>query len=238
MIPVDLYLQVRAREGRLYPDAMAARLPHVPAGHPLAAEWRLRAASCARLAHHLEKLARPLGILDAGCGNGWLANQMARLPATSLCGTDRARLELAQAQRLFARPNLVFLEADISNPPFHSRAFDVILLASVIQYFPDLPALIRSLLPLLAPQGELHLLDSPLYTPTQLPAARQRTREYYTALGFPEMAEGYHHHTASALAEFSPQWLHQPHSPGARWARLLRRATSPFPWICFKSRQN
>ena len=40
----DLYLRVRAKEGRLHPDDLVMRLPHVPETHPHALEWRLRAA--------------------------------------------------------------------------------------------------------------------------------------------------------------------------------------------------
>ncbi len=43
MIPIDLYLRVREKEGRLYSDQIVARLPDIPADHPLVDEWRARA---------------------------------------------------------------------------------------------------------------------------------------------------------------------------------------------------
>jgi SAM-dependent methyltransferase len=229
---VDLYMSVREKEGRLYPDDLAARLPDLPAHHPLAGEWLARAASCARLKHYLARPARSLAILDLGCGNGWLTHQLACIPSARVFGIDLNSLEIEQAARLFKGANLVFLKADISCPPFSPRSFDVILLASVIQYVPDLPAFILSLRPLLKQGGEIHLLDSPLYRPGELPAARQRTQSYYTGLGFPEMAAYYFHHSISSLDPFSRRWLYRPEGWQARLARRLGQPVSPFPWIC------
>ena len=231
---VDLYLSVREKEGRLYPDDLAARLPHLPPNHPLADEWRARAASSDRLRRYLTRSSRPLAILELGCGNGWLSHQLARIPSAWVCGLDRNPLELAQAARLFTGPNLTFLETDISNLPFSRRSFDVILLASVIQYIPDLPALILDLQPVLKPGGEIHLLDSPLYEPGELLSARQRTRSYYDSLGFSEMAGHYFHHPVSSLDPFSPHWLYRPDSLMARLAHRFGQAVSPFPWICLR----
>jgi len=234
MNQVELYLRVRLKEGRLYPDEVAERLPKVPEDHPLAQEWRARSASCKRLVRYLAQLKQPLAILDLGCGNGWLSSQLANLPGARVYGIDRNTFELAQAVRLFARSNLVFLDTDIFCAPFMLHSFDVIVLASVIQYFSDLPALVRALQRLIKQGGEIHLLDSPLYEPVQLQSARQRTRMYYDSLGFPEMAEHYYHHTFNELDEFSPHWLYQPNNLNARLRRFMGRAISPFPWISLR----
>ncbi|MEK7786022.1 MAG: class I SAM-dependent methyltransferase, partial [Chloroflexota bacterium] len=139
--------------------------------------------------------------------------------------------ELSQAARLFAGHRLTFLAADIFQAPFGERSFDAIIIASAIQYFPDPPALIRRLKPVLSERGEIHVLDSPFYAPSEVPGARARTQAHYAALGFPEMAEHYHHHTLGALAEFRPTQLYDPGSPLARLWRLFRFVDSPFPWI-------
>ncbi|RPI24589.1 MAG: SAM-dependent methyltransferase, partial [Chloroflexota bacterium] len=106
MNPADLYLRVREREGRLYPDEIVRRLPDIPADHPLANEWHLRASSSARLIRYLERLGRPLAVLELGCGNGWLSAQAAHTPEAQIWGLDRYTCELVQAARLFASPNL------------------------------------------------------------------------------------------------------------------------------------
>jgi SAM-dependent methyltransferase len=227
----DLYLHVREKEGRLYSDEVVRGLPGLPPAHPLRAEWRARAASAARLCAYLAQLARPLTILELGCGNGWLTNRLAQVQDCRAVGVDLNHHELSQAARLFAGHRLTFLAADIFQAPFGERSFDAIIIASAIQYFPDPSALIRRLMPLLSERGEIHVLDSPLYAPSEIADARARTQAHYAALGFPEMAGHYHHHTLDALAGFHPTLLYDPRSPLARLRRRLRLADSPFPWI-------
>ncbi|MBI3176828.1 MAG: class I SAM-dependent methyltransferase [Chloroflexi bacterium] len=228
----DIYLRVREKEGRLYSDDVVGRLPDLPGAHPLRTEWRARAASAARLCAYLAKLSRRLTILELGCGNGWLANRLARLQSCRVIGVDLNHFELSQAARVFAgNHRLMLLKADIFQAPFCERSFDTIVIASAIQYFADLPMLIQRLRPLLLERGEIHVLDSPLYAPSQVAEARARTQAYYTALGFPEMADHYHHHTLGALAEFHPTRLYDPCSPIARFWRLFRFVDSPFPWM-------
>lgn len=234
MIDSGLYLRVRQKEGRLFPDELAARLPDLPHSHPLAEEWRARADSAARLTRYLARRKQPLRILDLGCGNGWLARRLADLPSTRVFALDLFSVELKQAARLFSGPHLIFLAADIFHAPFPPASFDAVILASVVQYFPDLPALLRCLRSFLTPRGEIHLLDSPLYREEEIPAARLRTRDYYASLGFPEMAGYYFHHPVSRLDGFSPRWLRRPGGLRARLFRALGRVVSPFPWVILR----
>jgi SAM-dependent methyltransferase len=227
----DLYLRVREKEGRLYPDDVATRLPDISTDHPLRIEWRARADSLRRLLRYCGRLPQPVSILELGCGNGWLSSRIGSLPGVRVWGLDRTGIELTQATRLFKADNIAFLSADIFSSPFLLESFDIIILASVIQYFPDLPALLRSLSSLLTPRGEIHLLDSPLYTEAQIAFARARTHDHYSALGFPEMADHYFHHTVSSLQQFSPHWLYRPHGLQARISRYLGHVNSPFPWL-------
>lgn len=231
------YLRARAIEGRLYPDSFVVRLPLVPDGHPLAAEWRLRADSAARLAAYLGGLARrrdrPLVVLDGGCGNGWLANALAQIPGTDVVGIDLNLVELEQARLVFRAPNLRFLPGDVRAAP-PSPPPDVAILASVIQYVPDLGALVRRLVPALAPGGELHVLDSPIYRASELPAARERTRAHYARIGVPDMADAYHHHSWDELAAvgLAVDVLYRPDALIHRLERrLLGIPRSPFPWL-------
>lgn len=227
------YLQVREREGRLYPDALVARLPDVPASDPLRREWRQRADSASRLVAHLGQLPLPLVVLEVGCGNGWLANRIAGIPGSEVVGLDANEMELGQARRVFGgRPNLRFVLGDVLVVSSPVERPNVIVLASVIQYVPDLPALIRRLEGWLVPSGEIHVLDSPLYRAEELPGARERTRRYYTALGVPAMAEAYRHHDRRAVDEFAADILYRPDALRRRIERrLLGRSRSPFPWI-------
>ena len=114
-------------------------------------------------------------------------------------------------------------------PPL--QAPNVVVLASVVQYVPDLWVAVARLLGWLAPGGELHVLDSPLYRPEEIAAARERTRRYYAQLGVPQMAEAYHHHAWSALDGFDVDVAYRPDSVRRRLERRLGRVRSPFPWI-------
>jgi len=228
---VDIYLRVREKEARLYPDDIVRQLPAVPVDHPLRAEWQARAASCDRLTTYLARFRTQITVLDLGCGNGWLANRIATATNASVVGLDLNRRELHQAQRLFAqRRNLNWVVTDIASAPFVGGTFDIVVIASAIQYFADLPDLVKALVPCLKARGEIHILDSPLYSAEELSAARERSRQYYAGLGFPEMADHYHHHSANALAAYDPAWLYIPQLARARGAATEAK-DSPFPWV-------
>jgi len=226
---LDLYLRVREKEGRLYSDDIVRQFPEVPINHPLRAEWQARSASCRRLTMYLARLHKQIAVLDLGCGNGWLANSIAATTDSSVVGLDLNRYELQQARRVFAqRTSLSWIVTDIFSAPFRGAAFDVVVIASAIQYFADLPETVRNLIPFLKAQGEIHILDSPLYSIDALPAAQERSRQYYSRLGFPEMAAHYHHHSAAGLAEYNPAWLYVPRRPHAHGTAIN---DSPFPWV-------
>ena len=226
------YWRMRAREVRLYSDEIVRRLPYVSPDHPLAAEWAARADSLSRLVAYVARMQRALTVLDLGCGNGWLANHLASLPSVHVCGVDLNRRELTQGARVFVdNLRLKFLYADVFSVEAPERSFDLAVLASVIQYFPDPAALVRRLTALLVPGGELHILDSPLYAPAEVPAAQERTRAYYASTGLSEMAAEYYHHALSALAPFQPVVLYHPRAWWSRLARMVGAVRSPFPWI-------
>jgi ubiquinone/menaquinone biosynthesis C-methylase UbiE len=231
----DLYLRLRKKEGRLYSDEVVARLPDFPRGHPLTDEWHARSASASRLTRSLTRQPKHLHILDLGCGNGWLSSLISK-SGHFVTGTDVNRLELRQASRVFSsNPRLSFVEAEADFLPFKAKTFDLILLASVIQYFSDLPALLRLLSGHLEPRGEIHILDSSLYADEELSDAAQRSRDYFSSLGFPEMAEHYFHHRFSSFGEFDYKFLYQPKAFWLRARRFLGQIDSPFPWIVVRA---
>lgn len=230
----DLYLRVREKEGRLYSDDIVARLPFIPNGHPLVDEWQARSASASRLTRYLSTRPRPLRILDLGCGNGWLSNMLATC-GHHVIGMDQNSHELKQAARVFLpNPRLLFFKGDIFSAPFLPFQFDVIVLASVIQYFQDINALLSVLSNHLKPQAEIHMIDSPLYSEYELEKAILRSQQYYTSLGFSEMAEHYFHHRLSDLNACHPKRLYHPQPLKHFVNRWLGRVDSPFPWIMIK----
>lgn len=233
-VDINLYLRVREKEGRLYSDEVAARLPLMSNGSPLAEEWRARSASASRLTQYLSRRPKPLSILDLGCGNGWLSNLLSK-SGHEVLGVDQNRHELKQAAQVFSpNPRLFFIETNIFSAPFTAATFDVILLASVIQYFHDLPALLTVLPHYLKPQGEIHIMDSPLYSDAEWQAASERSQRYYSSLGFPEMSRYYFHHRLSDLDSFDSKRLYHPQSYMHRLKHFLGRVDSPFPWIMIR----
>lgn len=230
----DRYWRVRAREGRLLRDEEVRVLPEIAREHPLAKEWAARADSLSRLANYVARRQHGMDILDFGCGNGWLAHQLAALPNVRVCGLDLNRRELAQGARVFlGQPRLKFIYADVFAAPLPLYSFHLIVAASVIQYFADLPALLNRLLALCAPGGEVHVLDSPLYAAHEVEAAQARSLAYYKSKRLEFMAEAYHHHLQRTLAPFKPEVLYNPHAPLNRLAQWwwAEQPRSPFPWL-------
>jgi SAM-dependent methyltransferase len=230
------YLRARDREGWLLPDAVVAVLPAVARRNPLEREWRQRADSADRLLTYLRRRRRPVTIVDLGCGNGWLANRMAAVAGAVVVGMDLNAVELDQARRVFGgRRNLRFAAGDIRDGALPVQRPDLVILASVIQYLPAPADLVEALLHLVAPGGEIHVLDSPIYRPADVAGARQRTGQHYARLGVEEMAERYHHHAWDEFGALVYDVLYRPDDPIRRLERrLLRRPRSPFPWIRFR----
>jgi ubiquinone/menaquinone biosynthesis C-methylase UbiE len=232
-----LYLEARSREGRLLPDATVAALPDLPRGHPLADEWRQRADSASRLVVYVRRRPRPMTIVDLGCGNGWLTNRLAAIDGAAVVGVDVNAVELDQARRVFGdQPRLEFVPGDLTDGTLIADRPDVVVLASVIQYVPDPATVLAAIAAGLGPSGEIHVLDSPIYEPSAVAAARQRTQRHYAGLGVPEMAAHYFHHDWRVFDPLAAEVLYR---PDTRWRRVERRARhrprSPFPWIRIRS---
>jgi SAM-dependent methyltransferase len=191
-----LYEQARAKEQRILTDAQVAVLPD---GRELwnAAEWRIRTRSAQRLQKALS-VTTPQRVLEVGCGNGWLSALLQR-SGHEVLGIDLFTHELKQAARVF--PNgPVFARCDPFEPRLPTNWFDTVVLAASLQYFGDLPLLIKRLFELLKPAGTIHVMDTVLYrNSADATEARLRTERYYAAIQVPELSAHYHAHTQHAL---------------------------------------
>jgi 2-polyprenyl-3-methyl-5-hydroxy-6-metoxy-1,4-benzoquinol methylase len=224
----ERYLAARTREGRVYDDKTVQQLPEVPPGHKLEREWALRRESAQRLVNYCRK-KQPQTILEVGCGNGWLSHMLATA-GNEVTGVDVNLQELEQAARVFKRSNLCFLLDEFTSPLFTDQRFDMIVFAASIQYFPSLKDIITLALGKLNPGGELHILDTHFYPQEAVATARQRSVDYYTSLGVPEMAASYFHHSIEELKAFPVKRLYDPES----WMNRLKGNRSPFPWLYIK----
>ncbi|MCB1052689.1 MAG: class I SAM-dependent methyltransferase [Acidobacteria bacterium] len=227
----DLYHAVREAEGRVQSPESLRSLPSVQTDHPHFQEWRIRAESARLLVADLKSRCAKR-VLELGCGNGWLSFYLAQHLEASVCGLDQSIPELEMAVQVFGeQPNLQFAYGDVLDPQFPNQSYDQIVLASCIQYFSDKAQLLGALLALLAPGGQIHLIDSPVYTLDERPKAKARSKAYYAELGFPEMADHYHPCSLHELAPFQPQYRYRPSRLQRFLARLSGKPFRPFPWL-------
>lgn len=200
------YLALRTAEHRVYDDEDVKSLPDLRPDRPHAAEWKKRAWTANNFLQWLADRPSNLDILDLGCGNGWFASLMARNHRVT--GVDVNLTELQQAARCFGIERTTWCFAGIEN--LAASTYAVITLNAAVQYFEDLPGLIAVLWDMLEPGGSIHLLDSPFYAREEQPLAKERSRRYFAEMGFPQMAEHYHHHCWDDLKPFQYQLKEKP----------------------------
>jgi ubiquinone/menaquinone biosynthesis C-methylase UbiE len=226
-----LYHALRTKENRIYSDEELTELPNINRLHPYYKEWLLRKASFRKLKACLSKKKKSLDILEPGCGNGWLANRLSSQLNCRVTGVDINRYELEQAARVFQlNTECTFLYGDIRSGMMQRQQFDIVLFAASIQYFPSLKEIVDAAFSLLRPGGEIHIIDSHFYNDLEIEEARQRSKSYFTALGFPGMSAMYFHHSFKEICQFQPSILHNPNSI----TNLFSRYKVPFYWLCIR----
>lgn len=228
-----LYANLRSREGRMYTDEELALLPLIHKSHPHHKEWKIRKHSCQALLSYVKRRSNIFNILEVGCGNGWLSARLAAAADVEVTGIDINSIELEQAARVFKKvAGLQFINGNLLSSQLADKKFDLIVFAASIQYFPSVQQVISDALERLTLMGEIHILDSPFYTPKEMAAACQRSKEYYNRMGCIEMANHYFHHSLAELEDFQYKILQHPHS----WKNKLSIKKNPFYWISIKNR--
>jgi SAM-dependent methyltransferase len=227
----NLYIASRKKEIRVYTDEQVEHLPLISHSHIHYREWQIRKRSATRLFSYLGNKNKPLLILEAGCGNGWLSARLAAIRESNVTGTDINKTELEQAMRLFGnKPNLKFTAGDIREIRFEKK-FDTIIFAASIQYFSSFENIIQQALSLLNETGEIHIIDSYFYKADELEFAKERSLIYYQSIGFEAMAEYYFHHSIDSLKLFNHKLLFDP----AALKNKFFGNKDPFPWIRIKA---
>lgn len=232
----DLYLKMRAIEGRLYDDETVKILPGIDKSHPNYTEWMIRKNSSEKLIKYISGLQKELNILELGCGNGWLSAKIANIKETNVIGADINIQELEQAERIFGhQDNLAFAYADIFDPEADAKLnlkFDIILLAGVMMYFKNLNSLTDKLVSMLNAKGEINIIDNVFYTENNIENARRKTKEHYLQMELPEMGNFVHHHLLSELDRYNVEIIYDPRKTASKVKRkLLNLHTSPFIWM-------
>src|SRR5258705_4604234 len=158
------YIELRKRENRVYADEVVRNLPDLDMPQSLKNEWLIRKITMRKLITYFKKKDKKNLILELGCGNGWLSHQLAVSLNAEILGLDINETELLQGASLFGDcQNLSFIYGDIFTIGIKEETFDIVILAGSIQYFPDVARLVRRLLDLEKPAGEIHIVDSPIY---------------------------------------------------------------------------
>jgi len=226
-----LYLQVRKKENRIYSDDEIKLLPYASKVNPHKNEWALRTKSFLRFKEYLSQKKSKLNILDLGCGNGWLAGQLAKEFEHNYFCVDVNLTELEQAARVFENNNIKFIYADIFATTFPANTFDIVIINSALQYFQNISALLKELFFISKTYGEVHIIDTPFYDQNELMQAKNRTLKYYTSLGFSEMAGKYFHHTLEDFRYLRYSYLYNPDSFKNKLSKFVFDQDSPFPWL-------
>lgn len=221
------YIGVRSKEGRILSTEEIRKLPYPDASDKNYSEWQLRQKSIRRLAEYINTKQKTLRILDIGCGNGFMTNLLAGQEHRAV-GVDVNLTELKQAAQAFPNTRITWYYIDLLNEALPEDPFDIITFGASFQYFKDPVQILSVCKKLLAPGGEIHIVDSPFYAHEEKARAQQNSRNYFQSLQAEGMTEHYHHHSYDALKAFSIEWKYR---PGSFLRRLLRITDSPFPWI-------
>jgi ubiquinone/menaquinone biosynthesis C-methylase UbiE len=225
----DQYIELRKREGRLYPVSIIKSLPEVSPDHKHYKEWLVRKRSSGMLIEYISSDHSDKQIAEIGCGNGWLTGKLSKISNSKIIGIDINLHELEQAAKLFGNLNTAFIYGDVFKLDLQ---FDYIILAGVAAYFKDLRILISSLQKSLNPEGSIHIIDSPFYdNPAE---ARKRSENYFKKLGLSQFINYYFHHDINALKDFRYSILYDPSSAANKLKRFFFSSQPPFHWIQIK----
>ncbi len=223
----SIYLKALEKEHRLYSDAELKELPKSFAYNVHRAEWARRAQSLERFLKYLKRKKSYLYILEVGCGNGWFAEKLAKNQGHQVFGIDVNLPELEQAARIFQMPNLNFFYGDINEDILSLESFDMVILNNSIQYFPDLYEIVRRCMAFSKMGGEVHILDSPIYKPSEIENAKLKTKQYYEEVGFEAIVPYIYHHSTDDLLAFRHQYLYKAGGLKSLW----KKKAGACPWI-------
>lgn len=175
-------------------------------------------------------------VLDAGCGNGGLSQELARLGAL-VVGLDYSST-VRGSECLRRAPDVLFVQGDLESPPLAEEAFDLVISIGVLHHTRDTARTFRAVARLVKPHGRLYVwlyrrperfvgryLKDPLYAVLRSTVARLASplqslavRGYARLVWATHRALGrgrripFREYLVSAYDDLTPRWRHQ-HTP-------------------------
>lgn len=113
------------------------------------------------------KFAKNQTILEAGCGAGYGAFELAKAGAKIIYALDLNADSIKQCQKNYLSPRIIFKVEDLNHPEFRDQTFDLITAFEVIEHLPKYRQLIREFHRILKPGG-LVIVSTPnksVYSP-------------------------------------------------------------------------
>ncbi|HYL78685.1 MAG TPA: methyltransferase domain-containing protein [Bryobacteraceae bacterium] len=129
------------------------------------------------------RYADGLRVLDAGCGTGYGAAELAQ-SAAEVVGVDVAPEAIEYAQASYPLPTVRFVMSSCTSVPFPQNSFELVVAFEVIEHLPDFRAFLNECGRVITPQG-LFIVSSP-------------NKRYYADSRAKEGPNPYHQH------EFEP----------------------------------
>lgn len=93
-------------------------------------------------------------VLDAGCGEGYMARELGRRGARRVEGIDASARLISAAQGVPV-PGVSFSEGDIADLPFSDGSFDLAVANHLLNDLPDVTGPVRELVRVLRPGGRI-----------------------------------------------------------------------------------
>jgi SAM-dependent methyltransferase len=197
------YETVRLAEGRGPREAAYYRaLPYHDLSARMSADWRIRARSfdalIMQVVRPLEQPGRRLAVLDLGAGNGWLSHRLAlrghRVAAVDLLDNDFDGLACLKYYEygtvLPHDAGFTPVQAEFDQLPFPAGGADLVIFNASLHYSVNIRATLAEALRVLAEDGMLVVLDSPVYQDagSGQKMVREREARFKERFGFPSNA--------------------------------------------------
>ena len=228
---ISVYHHFLEKSHRFYSDAQVKELPRPFAYNVHKKEWEQRGKSLKRFIKYLKKRKHPLRILELGCGMGWFANNLSRLEHCTVVGMDISQKDIAQAQRVFERENLSFVQGDIFENDLEENSFDMVVLNKVMHHFGNLRQLLEKCQSYLDGEGEIHIIDTPVYKHSDLDESVAEQELHYQGLKSESMMDYHYFHTLDDFYPFPYDFMYKPSKMGLKLKDRMKVADAPYPWI-------